>query len=485
MKDLRVAVVITQPSFHAHMVPLGYLYVSAALKQTGMPVSIIRAPSSMADEAARRSVRDALETIRPDIVFTGTSYKFHNNCPSSTVGQAIKVSELTKETLGECTTLLIGPLNAVLYPYLLDCPDVNGVVLGEPESVCRGAVAALAEGGDLAEVPGLAIRGPDGPRQTGATPYPNPDSLPMPDREGIDFADYVFRTYYAPRTTEVLTSRGCPFDCTYCFGARTSQRNAFNTGPPFRAASPQRVVEEIDLLYHRWGVRGIKFSDVEFCVSADRVRSLCELLLAKGYEGLAWRAVTRATSVDPSLLRLMYDAGCRHIYYGVESGDPDLLQAMKKQVTLDEIREVFRHTKACGIKPEASFLLGVPGETEESVERTIRFAIELDPFLATFHVFVPFPGIPMSADLSTIADNALDDWDVYQLSGGRSYCHVPADRLDDLSRKAYRRFYLRGRSLLRMGLELRHPAMRKFLASLIAGRYEGSWFWRMLLSRRG
>jgi radical SAM superfamily enzyme YgiQ (UPF0313 family) len=481
-KRLNVAVVITRPRFHTFLVPLGYLYVSAALKAAGFSVRVINA--SIRPRNSRNFLAAALEATHPDLVITGTSYKFHNNCPSSTVGAAVDVTILAKRANPHCVALLIGPLNTVLAPRLLRYSTVDAVALGEPENIAAAAARALAGGVSLSSVPGLALRGRDGPCYTGTTPFPDPNALPLPDREAVDYSRYVVDSYFARRTTELLSSRGCPFDCTYCFGARSSRRNTCHQGKAFRATQPERVVEEIDYLYRRWGVRGIKFSDVEFGSSSRRVTQICESLLRRGYRELRWRVVTHVKSVTPQRLRLMYRAGCRNIYYGVESGDPAILEAMEKRVGLDEVRRAFRDTWHAGIKPEASFLLGFPGDTEASIRRTLEFSQEIRPFLATFHVFVPFPGIPLADRFDLDPSPQLDQWDVYQLHANRSHCQVPAERLEALSKKAYRDFYLRPARLMRLSLGIAGAGTYSFLWNALRGRCEAGFLRGMILNAR-
>jgi radical SAM superfamily enzyme YgiQ (UPF0313 family) len=481
-KQIRASVAITEPTFHGYMVPLGYLYVVATLKAAGFQTSAIRTKTE--NEEDLEKLGNALDKAGTEFVVTGTSYKFHNNCPSSTIESALAVARTAKKRNPNATTLLVGPLNTAVYNLLLEEQAVDAVALGEPEGICRDAACALREGRPLEETPGLVLRGSSGAAFTGQGTCLSPDDLPFPDREEINFEDYIFHSHFSSRATEVLTSRGCPFNCSYCFGARTSRRNERNAGPPFSGSSPERVIEEIDLLYNRWGVRGIKFSDVEFCASTSRVEKICELLLPKGYKDLRWRAVTHAKSVNPKLLRLMRSAGCVNIYYGVESGDERMLRVMNKKATPEEIRETFRRTWAAGIKPEASFLLGVPGETEESAKTTIRFALSIKPFLATFHVFVPYPGIPMESQIEAITSESLDDWDVYQLRVGKSYCDMPAERLEALSKEAYRKFYLRAGKIAGLLYSLKEPAMRAYIFQLAAGRNEGGWLRKMLMGRK-
>ncbi len=482
-KPTSAAVIITKPTFHGHMVPLGYLYVVAALKEAGFPTIAVKSDASAG--AGLESLVDAIDATGAELVVTGTSYKFHNNCPSSTIESAMAAARAAKKSDPGRRVLLVGPLNAAVYESLLKEPAVDAVALGEPEGICADFAASIRDGRPPSDIPGLALRGADGVVLTGIREYPDPDALPFPDREAADFEEHIGHSYFSPRTTEVLTSRGCPFNCSYCFGARSSRRNSVNSGAPFRGASPERVVEEIDLLYRKWSVRGVKFSDVEFCASSSRVENICALMLSKGYKDLRWRAVTHAKSVQPELLRLMRSAGCVNIYYGVESGDERMLRVMNKKAALEDIRETFRRTREAGIKPEASFLLGVPGETEESAENTIRFAMEIKPFVATFHVFLPYPGIPLESRMKKEDAQHLDDWDVYQLRVGKSYCDIPPERLEALSKIAYRRFYLRASKIVELIFcALREPTMRGYAFRILAGKNEGSWLRKMLVGRR-
>jgi len=480
---LRIAVVITRPGFHSYMVPLGYLYVAAAMRDNGGNVKVINATEQT--EQPENYIRDELAAFRPDVMVAGTSFKFHNNCPSSTISGALAAARAAKQVNDNCVTLLIGPLNTAVEETLLQEPAVDALALGEAEDICRAVMNAVAENRSLNEVPGLSLRIDGNITRTGSTPHPDPDMLPFPGRDMVSAETFIFDSYFARNATEVLTSRGCPFNCTYCFGARDSRRHDSNTGALYRCVSPERVVEEIDLLYNNWGIRGIKFSDIEFCVSSSRVERICELLLARGYKDLFWRVVTRVTSVGPDLLNLMHEAGCRNIYYGVESGDPGILRAMGKEITLDGIREAFRDTWNAGIKPEASFLLGFPGETEDSIRRTISFACEIDPFLATFHVFVPFPGVPMEKELGDAVNAGLDDWNVYRLKSNRSYCDISPENLEKWTRTAYRRLYGRPKSIGRLIAELRNSNMRRYAINAVLGDKEGGWLPRLLLGRRG
>ena len=145
---------------------------------------------------------------------------------------------------------------------------------------------------------------------------------------------------------------------------------------------------------------------------------------------------------------------------------------MGKDITLDQVRKTFDQTWKAGIKPEASFLLGVHGDTEETIERTIRFACELNPFLATFHVFMPYPGILMEDSFDHVPNVDLDQWDVYQQNVQQSYCENSPEKLAGLAKKAYRRFYFRPTYLTRF-LKSIDSNMIHFIMGAIKGRNEG------------
>ncbi len=156
---------------------------------------------------------------------------------------------------------------------------------------------------------------------------------------------------------------------------------------------------------------------------------------------------------------------------------------MGKKINLEQIKKTFHNTWENGIKPEASFLLGVYGETEETIERTIQFACELNPVFAVFHVFMPYPGILMEKHFDTLPQVDLDSWDVYQLNVKNSYCEVPPERLLQLSKEAYKRFYLRPTYLLRMLTQL-DKNMLSFIFSALKGANEGGIIRKLLLSNK-
>src|SRR3989344_6087684 len=162
----------------------------------------------------------------------------------------------------------------------------------------------------------------------------------------------------------MITSRGCPYRCVYC------DRSVF--GNRFRSQSPERVIKEIEFLVEKYGVKEIKFYDDTFTMDMERVSKICDLIIEKGIK-ITWSCSTRVDRVNKELLMKMKKAGCWQIDYGLESGDQRMLNIMKKGITLEQSRNAAKWTKEPGIRLRAFIILGMPGETNESIRNTIDF----------------------------------------------------------------------------------------------------------------
>jgi len=469
---MKITLVITAGSFHEYSAPLGYLYVAAKLIKAGYEVNVINA--SIEGRNTEKYLFDVISACGPDIVITGTSYKFFNNCPSPTIKSAIEVSNLVKRIRSEIHTVIIGPINILYENLLLKNESINMLVLGEPENICLDVARAIEKGEDLQKVKGLSLRRENKITRTGKTTYPNLENIPIPARDEIDFGRYIAQSHFSSRTAEMITSRGCNFNCSFCFGALGSKRHDNNVGRNYRYFPAKKVVEEIGILRNKWNINGIEFQDQEFCMSKSRVVILCEEILRKGYQNICWRAATRITSMDRDLLSLMYRAGCRSIYYGVESGDVSMLNKINKGIDLNKVRSVFKDTMSEGIRPEASFLLGMPGETEETLGKTIKLALDIDAFAVSFHLFVPYPGILLEDQLVMENESDIDQWNVYRQNEKVSCCDIPAEKLRQLSKMAYRRFYMRPKYIkMLFRTSITSPRLVKFMVSALRGKLRG------------
>ena len=245
---------------------------------------------------------------------------------------------------------------------------------------------AYKRGNEIAENPQLFIE--------------NLDSIPLPSRHLVPLHKYDRRMSFldvAPVDTMNVV-RGCPFNCSFC-----ETKKIWGSNPRF--FSPRRVLEEIEYLITNYGSKGIYFVGDNFTINKKWTRTLCSLI-RKHKLDIEWVCDTRVDLVSRDLLKAMRSAGCRTIWFGVESGSPRILKKLNKGITLSQAIRAFKLCRETGIKVACSFMLGIPGETLEDMYATLRFAKKLNPDWCQFNVFVAYPG---SALHKEVAEKGLYD----------------------------------------------------------------------------
>lgn len=427
---------------HSEYFPLGMGFLAARLREKGNDVRWFILPET----GGLTPVIEA--SAGADAAVISSAPRFYCTCPVPTVAPAIAASRAMKEAKPGIRTVAVGPF-ATIDPGRFVAGGFDAVVLGEPEAACEGAVLGRDD-------EGLVVRGKDGaPRATGKARYMDIAELPEPARDLVDLEPFVFETHFARRATAIQTSRGCAFGCRFCFINRNDAYAKANEGRVMRHRRPEQVVREARGLVERHRIDGLFFEDPEFLIDRRRVESLCEELELSDL-GLAWSAQSRVPDVDERLLDRLYDAGCRELYYGVESGDPVMLQRTDKGVTVDQIARAFDLSRDAGIRVTGSFILGLPGETEESAKKTIELAKRLKPDHAVFHVFSPFPGTRWHEEALAAGFLPKDDTDAVRVHENRRRYRtaaLSAGDLESLRLEAYRAFYGDPRFLVRSALK--------------------------------
>jgi radical SAM superfamily enzyme YgiQ (UPF0313 family) len=220
------------------------------------------------------------------------------------------------------------------------------------------------------------------------------NKIPIPAWDMLDMHDYVkmgTNSVMGPtpnnKEGNVLTARGCPFDCGFCAQAAVTKRR-------MRYKTVERVVEEVKFLNARYGCDRIYFGDDTFIVDDKRVIKLCEALKKIHQQGILydWHCLTRADRTDPELFKLMYEAGCRQVTYGIETGSQKILDIIEKQTTVEENTNAIKTALNAGLKVRAQMIVGLPGETQETVEETAEFIRKVPATSFGLHIFVPLPG---------------------------------------------------------------------------------------------
>ena len=272
------------------------------------------------------------------------------------------------------------------------------------------------------------------------------DSLPLPAWHLYDLSKYKASrlTSRASPVGAISSSRGCVFGCIYC--------NKTVFGRRFRHMSPKRVVEEMEYML-KCGFKEIHFWDDNFTTIIGRAKEVCRLLIEKKFNA-PWCLETgiRVDCVDQEFFDLAKKAGCYSIYMGVETGDDEILKRIDKGITTDQVRKAFKMAKKAKMETVGFFMIGLPGETIETMEKTIKFATELDPDYAKVTITVPFPSTKIFDDLDAKGLITTKDWSKYNFhTNAKVYNHenLDWDTMEKYYNKFYRKFYFRPKYIAR------------------------------------
>lgn len=409
--------------------PLGLAYIAASLQKFSHRVVIIDYLLNKFKE------QELLRIIRhEDPLVIGITAVTPN------IKNAISLAELIKASFPDKIIVLGGP-HVTLEPEktLEKSNKIDYIVRGESEIKFPKLIECISKNENPQGISGLTFRKnnkiistPDGDF------IEDLDKLSFPARELLDIEEYSKRlsSFRKPVTT-IFTSRGCPYNCIYCSKPITGQR--------FRSRSPQNIISEIILLKEKYNINELQFYDDSFTFDRDRVIEICRLLIENKIE-IRWKCETRVNLIDEELLKTMKQAGCYLIAYGIESGSQQILDVLKKNITIKQIETAIKLTKKLGIKTVGYFMLGIPKENEKDIEQTISFSKELGLDYAQFAIAVAYP----KTELYRIAEQSNkinDDWSksIYALGGKPiiSLSDIPIKRLYGYTKKAYRAFYFR------------------------------------------
>jgi len=421
------------------MPPTGLgILAAVARREAGARVRLLDAAALRLD---LDGVRERLRDVRPGLVgITATTL---------TVRAALAIARAAKEEHPGATVVLGGVHPTVAPDEVLAEPAVDLVVRGEGEHT----LSDLLAGRDRADIAGLSYR------RDGNVIH-NPDRQRLPDLDALPLPAYdllpvrLYRPspggYRRLPSLSLLAGRGCPGVCSFCCKAVHGDR--------VRYRSPGHILNEVRLLRREYGVRDFVFYDDTLTADRDKVLELCRAL-GEVRGGVSWSCMSRVDCVDGELLRAMRRSGCHQVCYGVESADAQVRRRLRKAISLDRVRRAVDLSRRAGLNVRLSFMLGSPGETEDSLRRTVELALELDPTFVQFNITVPYPGTEMFAWAEREGCLASRNWDDYDLS--RPVMNLPtvdADTVLAWYREGYRRFYRRPVYILRRLWGLRSPA---------------------------
>ena len=374
--------------------PLGLAYLAAALEQAGVEVKIL-------DYVVYPYRRDALESVlnefKPQVAGA--------TAVSMTVDHARQVLSDIKTIDPEILTLMGGPHVTFCAQETLETfSELDAVVIGEGEETLVELLRAVESAGNLDKVGGIAYRSDSKIITTAKRKWiKDLDALPFPARHLLPLGRY--RTLGMP--ISITTSRGCPYKCIFCVGRKMG-------GAKVRFHSADRVAAELQYLanlkFHQ-----INIADDLFTANQNHCLAVCEEILQRNLD-IKWTSFARVDTVSETLLSKMKAAGCTAVSFGFESANPSILNTSKKGITVQQIRNAVRLCRRVGIRPFASFILGLPGETPQTIKETKAFAADLQQkgLAYGFHILAPFPGTEVRAQSDRLGIRILtDDWSRY------------------------------------------------------------------------
>lgn len=416
--------------------PLGILYVGTYLKEhSSHEVHIVDTETERLnfDEIEKR-----VKKIRPDVIGVTTF--------TNTLRNVLDLIKMVKRVLPGCIVVLGGPHIPLFPEETIGFDEVDYAISGDGEYSFKALLDVLEQNlsndikdKKLQEIQGIVFKTTDGLiYKNGYARVKDINSLPFPDRNLLKKELYYCILGKNRLMTTIMSSRGCPFHCTFC-----------NTPDKiYRFRSPQSVVDEIESVV-AMGVEEAFFFDDLFNINEKRVIEICDEIIKRKIQ-IKWAFRGRVNGITEELVRKAKLAGCERIQYGIEKATDEGLKKVKKDSTVEEIKRAVNLTKKYGLMCVGNFLFFTPGEDEDDVEEIIRFSLKLNLDHAEFSVFIPYPGTKIYEEGLKSGFIEKDYWREYAKNPTKAFQivweeKVRKEKMYYISNKAHKRFYLRPR----------------------------------------
>lgn len=416
--------------FNIRAPPLGLAYIAAVLEENDIDVEIL---DCAALDLGYEGMKKRVEKVNPFLVgITATT---------PLIPEALKSAEAVR-TACDAHTVLGGPHPTFMHEELLRNNDyVDYIVKGEGEYTFLELYKALRSDRDLDKVEGIVHR-KDGVivENEDRALVEDLDSLPYPARHLLPTDKYVVFDDRMSITT-MICSRGCPMQCSFCASSALH-------GKKIRKRSPEDVINEMQHVKQKLDVSTIAFMDDTFTLLPEWVEDFCNLLIERDLD-IGWGCTARVDKVDQELIELMRDAGCHTIFIGVESGNQEILDRVKKGTRTEQIKTIFETANDVGMRTVASLAIGLPGETRETVNKSIKFVKDIKANYALFSVATPYPGTEFYNKMVEVGE-LPSNWSDYDLfSPVVETTNLTFEEIRSLQKKAFREFYLRPTYILK------------------------------------
>ena len=430
---------------HPLLIPLGLAYLAAVMEKDGHEVKVIDCPACKLDH---ENLKTELSRFDPTLIgITSTT---------PTTPSALLSARAAKEECPNAKVVMGGPHATFMDKEILsEVEAVDIVVRGEGEQTLLELAQKSEDPNAFKDIKGVTFRKDGKIIQTPNRPFiENLDEIPRPEYKFFDLEKYKI---YGKRFLPIITSRGCPYQCSFCVTSRIFGRK-------FRARSPENIVDELEWLKKTHGADGISFYDDAFTLDRKRLIAICEQMIERKI-GLPWGCQTRVDHVSKEILALMKKANCNEVSFGVESGCQRILDAVSKKTTVEQNEKAIKWAKDEGLFVAVSAIIAYPGETRETVQQTMDLLRRMEPDDAYLCIATPYPGTELRSLVESSGWKISNDWSLYDtMNPVVENPNLPAEELKKLRREFYNGFY----------------STRYAFRQFIKGRIKGNFYSQMM-----
>lgn len=405
--------------------PLFLAYTAAQLKVAGHEVFYI---DSVINGFDQTETDTEINNIKPDVIFMETT--------TPSIESDFKSIDHMKSQIG-AVMIAAGP-HVTYFPLesLEKCNGLDIVIKREFDTKIANILANLS---NLSTVKGITFRNNGKIIDSGEGEFCDDlDALPFPDRDVVPY-DWYLEAWYSKRPfINLMTSRGCPYRCTFCLWPNSMY------GHRQRMRSIDNVIDEIKYVIDRYGVKEINVDDSTFTTNKKHVTEFCHKLRDNNIQ-ILWTCNGRVDNVNDEMLKEMKASGCKLIRYGVESGSPEVLKKIRKGITIDQVERAISLTKKNGIQALGGFMFGFPWDSRESIEATIDLAKRLSPDMVQFSIPMPYPGTELYEEAKEGGLIIAKNWKEWDMTCGPVVRTIDMTReeLTPILSRVYKEFYFR------------------------------------------
>ena len=432
--------------------PISLCTIGGVLREAGFEVRINDCPSEGIDAEGLQQI---LREYQPDLLIMNSS--------TPSINYDVTIPELAKSVLHDIKVAAFGIHAGTLADDVFNMsPGLDYIIRGEPEYTALGLAEDILAGEQSESVLGVSSRvnGKIDHRENRPF-YPKLDELPFPAWDLVDLKNYTL-PFSGRRFTMVMSSRGCPYDCTFCVAQSYY-------GKKIRKRSPARIVDEVEWTMKEFDIHDFFFWSESFTILKKNIHDLCDEIFRRNLK-IRWVCNSRVDNVDLELLKKMRKAGCWMVSYGVESGDQGILDRSKKRITIEQVESAVRFARQAGLQIAGHFVLGLPGETEDTLRKTAEFSRKLDLDYAQYYCASPWPGSRFYEEALNAGWLNSDNWDMFEQSNCiLDYPDLPGERIMKIRDQMTRSFYFRPKIVWKTLKKIKSPAEFKNFIGMVKG----------------